>query len=327
MRGDKVKPLLASDREFGDTVCETYKSEGVRGSLKHLQLSILALPAILLIFIFSYIPMSGIFIAFKNINFVDGIFHSPWAGFDNFKFFFTSDDAWLVVRNTLLYNVVFIVVGTCIAVLFAVLLNEVLSVKLLKFYQTVFFFPYFFSWVIVAFMAYSFIGPYGIVTTYLDKLIHTSFDFYTTTWVWPILLTLINIWKGVGYVSIIFYAGIMGISQEYFEAAAIDGATKFQIIRKITIPLLMPLISILTLLAVGKIFYSDFGLFFFVPREVGQLYPVTQVIDTYVYRTLKDSGDIGMSAAVGLFQSVMGFIVVLASNYIAGKVDEENKIF
>jgi putative aldouronate transport system permease protein len=198
---------------------------------------------------------------------------------------------------------------------------------LVKFYQTVFFFPYFFSWVIVAFMTYSFIGPYGIVTSYLDKLIHTDFDFYTTTWVWPILLTLINIWKGVGYVSIIFYAGIMGISQDYFEAAAIDGATKFQIIRKITIPLLMPLISILTLLSVGKIFYSDFGLFFFVPREVGQLYPVTQVIDTYVYRTLKVSGDIGMSAAVGLFQSVMGFIIVLASNYIAGKVDEENKIF
>jgi putative aldouronate transport system permease protein len=271
--------------------------------------------------------MGGIFIAFKNINFVDGIFHSPWVGFDNFKFFFTSNDAWLVVRNTLLYNIVFIVVGTCIAVLFAVLLNEVVNVKWIKFYQTVFFFPYFFSWVIVAIMAYSFIGPYGIVTSYLDKLIHTSFDFYTTTWVWPILLTLINIWKGVGYVSIIFYAGIMGISQEYFEAAAIDGATKFQIIRKITIPLLMPLISILTLLSVGKIFYSDFGLFFFVPREVGQLYPVTQVIDTYVYRTLKNSGDIGMSAAVGLFQSVMGFIVVLASNYIAGKVDEENKIF
>lgn len=208
-----------------------------------------------------------------------------------------------------------------------VLLNEVVSVKLLKFYQSIFFFPYFFSWVIVSFMAYSFIGPYGIVTSFLEKQIHTNFDFYTTTWVWPILLTLINIWKGVGYVSIIFYAGIMGISQEYFEAAAIDGATKFQIIRKITIPLLMPLISILTLLSVGRIFYSDFGLFFFVPREVGQLYPVTQVIDTYVYRTLKVSGDIGMSAAIGLFQSVMGFIVVLASNYIAGKVDDENKIF
>ena len=298
-----------------------------RENKKTIQLSILALPAILAIFVFSYIPMAGIFIAFKNINYVDGIFHSPWVGFDNFKFFFTSSDAWLVVRNTLGYNIVFIVVGTVLAVLFAIMLNEVISRRSLKVYQTIFFFPYFFSWIIVAYMVYSFIGPYGVISSLINKMGFTSFDFYTTTWIWPILLTLINIWKGIGYVSIIFYAGIMGISQEYFEAAAIDGATKFQMIRKITIPLLMPLITIITLLSIGKIFYSDFGLFFFVPREVGQLFPVTQVIDTYVYRMLKVSGDLGMSSAVGLFQSTMGFIVVLLSNYAVRKVNEENKLF
>ncbi|WP_235550716.1 ABC transporter permease [Paenibacillus sp. Soil787] len=291
-----------------------------------IQISILALPAILLIFVFSYIPMAGVFIAFKNINYEQGIFHSPWVGFDNFKFFFTSSDAWLVMRNTLAYNLIFIAVGTFFSVVFAILLNEVISRKLLKVYQTVFFFPYFFSWVIVAYMAYSFIGPYGIITTYFKEL-GITFDFYTQAWVWPILLTLINIWKGLGYVSIIFYAGILGISQEYFEAAAIDGASKFQIIRNITIPLLMPLITIMTLLSIGKIFYSDFGLFFFVPREIGQLYPVTQVIDTYVYRMLKVSGDIGMSSAVGLFQSSMGFIVVLISNFVVKKINEENKLF
>lgn len=294
---------------------------------KSFQLTMLALPAIIVIFIFSYIPMAGVFIAFKNINYEQGIFHSPWIGFDNFKFFFTSNDAWLVVRNTLGYNIVSIVVGTLLAIIFAILLNEIISRKALKVYQTVFFFPYFFSWVIIAYMAYSFIGPYGILTRFIEDLGFTSFDFYTETWIWPFLLSFINIWKGLGYISIIFYAGILGISQEYFEAAAIDGASKYQIIRKITIPLIMPLITIMTLLSVGKIFYSDFGLFFFVPREVGQLYPVTQVIDTYVYRMLRQSGDIGMSSAVGLFQSLMGFIIVLISNYLVKKVNDDNKLF
>ncbi|WP_409344836.1 ABC transporter permease [Paenibacillus sp. MBLB4367] len=293
---------------------------------KNIQLLILALPAILLIFVFSYIPMAGVFIAFKNINYEKGLFHSPWVGFDNFKFFFTSNDVWLVVRNTLSYNILFIAVGTLLSIVFAILLNEVLSRRLVKAYQTIFFFPYFFSWIIVAYMTYSFIGPYGVLTSLLERA-GINFDFYTQTWVWPILLTLVNIWKGLGYMSIIFYAGIMGISQEYFEAASIDGATKFQMIRKITIPLLMPLITIMTLLSIGKMFYSDFGLFFFVPREIGQLYPVTQVIDTYVYRMLKVSGDLGMSSAVGLFQSAMGFIVVLLSNFVVKKVNEENKLF
>lgn len=270
--------------------------------------------------------MAGIFIAFKNINYAKGLFHSPWVGFDNFYFFFTSSDAWSVVRNTLAYNLVFIAVGTLLSIAFAILLNEVLSVRLTKVYQTVFFFPYFFSWIIVAYMTYSFIGPYGVATSWLVRL-GFDVDFYSTSWIWPFLLTLINIWKNLGYVSIIFYAGILGISQDYFEAAAIDGATRLQAIRSITIPLLMPLITIMTLLSIGKIFYSDFGLFFFIPREVGQLFPVTQVIDTYVYRMLKVSGDIGMSSAVGLFQSVMGFAIVLLSNFVVRRVNEDNKLF
>nr|WP_239566116.1 ABC transporter permease subunit [Paenibacillus sacheonensis] len=292
-----------------------------------MQLTLLALPAILLILVFAYVPMGGVFIAFKNVNYTDGILRSPWVGFTNFKFFFTSSDAWMVIRNTLSYNIVFIAVGTFLSVVFAILLNEIVSRRWLKTYQTVFFFPYFFSWIIVAYMAYSFIGPYGILTSWISQLGMESFDFYSETWIWPIMLTFINIWKGLGYVSIIFYAGIIGIPQEYFEAAQMDGASKLQAIRHVTIPLIMPLITIMTLLSIGKIFYSDFGLFFFVPREVGQLFPVTQVIDTYVYRMLKVSGDIGMSSAVGLFQSVMGFIVVLLSNYVVRKIDDDNKLF
>jgi len=294
---------------------------------KSIQLTILALPAIILLLVFSYLPMAGVFIAFKKINYVQGIFNSPWVGFENFKFFFSSNDAWLVTRNTLAYNIAFISIGTALSVLFAILLNEVTRVKLVKIYQTVFFFPYFFSWIIVAYMVYSFIGPYGVITSVMDKIGMGSFNFYTETWIWPGLLVLINIWKGLGYTSIIFYAGIMGISNEYYEAAAIDGATRLQMIKSITLPLLTPLITIMTLISVGKIFYADFGLFFFIPREVGQLFPVTQVIDTYVYRMLRGSGDIGMSSAVGLFQSTMGFLLVLVSNHIVKKVNPENKIF
>jgi len=294
---------------------------------KSIQLTILALPAIVLLLVFSYLPMAGIFIAFKKINYVQGIFNSPWVGFENFKFFFSSNDAWLVTRNTLAYNIAFISIGTALSVLFAILLNEVTRVKLVKIYQTVFFFPYFFSWIIVAYMVYSFIGPYGVITSVMDNIGMGSFNFYTETWLWPGLLVFTNIWKGLGYTSIIFYAGIMGISNEYYEAAAIDGATRLQMIKSITLPLLTPLITIMTLISIGKIFYADFGLFFFVPREVGQLFPVTQVIDTYVYRMLRGSGDIGMSSAVGLFQSTMGFLLVLVSNHIVKKVNPENKIF
>lgn len=294
---------------------------------KSIQLTILALPAIVLLLVFSYLPMVGIFIAFKKINYVQGIFNSPWVGFENFKFFFSSNDAWLVTRNTLAYNIAFISIGTALSVLFAILLNEVTRVKLVKIYQTVFFFPFFFSWIIVAYMVYSFIGPYGVITSVMNNIGMGSFNFYTETWIWPGLLVFINIWKGLGYTSIIFYAGIMGISNEYYEAAAIDGATRLQMIKSITLPLLTPLITIMTLISIGKIFYADFGLFFFIPREVGQLFPVTQVIDTYVYRMLRGSGDIGMSSAVGLFQSTMGFLLVLVSNHIVKKVNPENKIF
>lgn len=294
---------------------------------KSIQLTILALPAIVLLLVFSYLPMVGIFIAFKKINYVQGIFNSPWVGFENFKFFFSSNDAWLVTRNTLAYNIAFISIGTALSVLFAILLNEVTRVKLVKIYQTVFFFPFFFSWIIVAYMVYSFIGPYGVITSVMDNIGMGSFNFYTETWLWPGLLVFINIWKGLGYTSIIFFAGIMGISNEYYEAAAIDGATRLQMIKSITLPLLTPLITIMTLISIGKIFYADFGLFFFIPREVGQLFPVTQVIDTYVYRMLRGSGDIGMSSAVGLFQSTMGFLLVLVSNHIVKKVNPENKIF
>ncbi len=294
---------------------------------KNLQLFILALPALLVILVFNYLPMAGIFIAFKNINFRDGILGSPWVGFENFKFFFTSSDAWVVTRNTLAYNLSFIIIGTLAALLFAILLNEIASRTMLKVYQTVFFFPYFFSWVIVSYMVYAFFAPTGVFVGFLAQHGINITDFYTNAKYWPIFIPLLFIWKGLGYQSIIYYAGILGISSEYYEAASIDGATGIQSVRYITLPLLAPLISTLTLLALGKIFYSDFGLFYFVPREVGALFPTTQVIDTYVFRMLKTSGDIGLAAASSLYQSIVGFVLVIVSNYIVGRFDKENTIF
>lgn len=300
----------------------------IKPVVKNYQLLVLALPAIVFLFIFNYIPMAGLIIAFKNINYRVGLFKSPWVGLDNFKFFFTSSDAWLVTRNTLLYNLTFIVFGTIIAVAFALMLDSVKKKRLVKAYQTLFFLPYFFSWIVVAYMVYAFISEqYGIVNSIFKLLGKESPGFYTNTGFWPIFLVFISIWKNVGYSSVIYYAGIMGISVEYYEAAAIDGASRFQMITKITLPLLTPLITILTLLSIGKIFYADFGLFYFVPMDVGSLFPVTQVIDTYVYRTLKVTSDLGMSSAAAFYQSIMGFIVVMISNYCVKKGNAENALF
>ncbi len=300
-------------------------------SIRTRQLFILALPAILLIFVFAYLPMAGIFVAFKNINYVDGIFKSPWNGLANFRFFF-ENDAWSVTRNTLFYNAAFIVIGTVFALMFALMLNEIKSRLAIKTYQTIFFFPYFFSWVIVTYMVYSFLSPGGILPTAFGEQLKATFGidikaFYTTAKWWPGFLIFLNTWKTVGYNSVLFYAGIMGISGDYYEAAAIDGANKLQMVKSITLPLLTPLVSIMTLLAIGGIFRADFGLFYFVPRQVGLLFEATSVIDTHVYRMLKQTGDIGMSAAVGLYQSVMCLVVVLISNYVVKRIEPENSAF
>jgi putative aldouronate transport system permease protein len=292
-------------------------------------LTTLALPSILLIFVFSYIPMAGTIIAFKDVDYSLGIFASKWVGFDNFKFFFQSQDAWLVIRNTLGYNIANIFFGTIIAVFFAILLNEVSHRGFTKFFQTAFFLPYFFSWVVAAYMVYAFMSGYpaGIIVSLAKDMGINLSDFYVNPAYWPAFLIFLNVWKNLGYLSVIFYAAIMGLPTECFEAASIDGASKIQSIRYITLPLITPLISIITLLAVGRIFYSDFGLFYFVPKQVAFTIPVTQTIDTYVYRMLTTSSDIGMAAASGFFQSVMGLVVVVASNYAVKKVNPENSIF
>lgn len=295
---------------------------------KNSSLLIMSLPAVIAIFLFNYLPMIGIVIAFKKFRADKGIWGSKWVGLDNFKFFFTSQDAWRITRNTVGLNFIFIVLCLIFSVVFAIMLNEITKRAFVKFYQTVFFFPYFLSWVVVGFMLFSFLNSnLGILNNFLGRFGVEAINWYNKPSYWPGILTFSYIWKNVGYFSVIYYAGIMGINNEYYEAAAIDGANRLQMIRKITLPLLSPIITIMVLLQIGKIFYADFGMFFFLPRNIGTLYATTDVIDTYVYRALRVTGDIGMASAVGFYQSIVGFLLVILSNWLVRKFNEDNALF
>lgn len=297
-------------------------------NIKDLKLLIMCVPTIIFLFLFCYIPMGGLVLAFKDFRFNKGIMGSNWVGFKNFEFFLKSDSAWRITRNTIVFNLLFIVLGTIAAVAVALILNEIRSKNARKVYQTTMFLPYFLSWVVVGYMLYAFLNQnYGIFNSVLKFFGKDPISWYTNVNAWIILLPLIFIWKNVGYNSVIYYAGLMSIDTSYYEAASLDGATRWQCIRYITIPHLKPLIIIMTIMALGKIFNSDFGLFYQSTMDSSALYPITDVLDTYVYRALKVSGDVGMSAAVCLYQSVVGFILVMISNWVVKKVDNENAIF
>lgn len=296
-------------------------------------LLLMALPATLWFLVFSYLPMAGVVIAFKQYRysrdgFLASIVQSEWVGFDNFKFLFSTNDAYVITRNTVLYNVVFIALGLVLSVAMAIVLSEIVNKKMAKAYQTGMFLPHFLSWVIVGYFAYSFLSyDRGMVNRIIGWFGGEPIQWYSDPTYWPVILVLVNIWKTVGYSSVVYLAAIMGIDRSLYEAAMIDGANKWQQIRNITMPMLTPLMIILTLLAVGRIFYADFGLFYQVPRDSGTLYSVTNVIDTYVYRGLKTTGEIGMSTAAGLYQSLVGFLLVIASNYIVRKINKDNALF
>nr|WP_239256400.1 sugar ABC transporter permease [Listeria ilorinensis] len=293
----------------------------------------MALPGVIWFLLFSYLPMFGMVIAFKDYRidgngFFSSIMNSDWVGFDNFKFLFQTDDAFIITRNTVLYNLVFIIVGLLLGVALAIVFNNILSKKMAKVYQTGMLFPYFLSWVVVSYFLYSFLSEdHGLINNLLVSFGHDPISWYTDPQYWPYILIGMNIWKGLGYGSIVYLAAIAGIDRTYYEAAMIDGASKWQQIRHVTIPALTPLMVILTILNIGKIFNSDFGLFYQLPRNSGPLYPVTDVIDTYVYRGLTSLGDISMSAAAGFYQSIVGFILVLLTNYIVKKIDPEYALF
>lgn len=295
---------------------------------KYIPLYVMMIPGLVYLIINNYMPMPGLVIAFKTYSAKKGIYGSPWCGLANFKYLFATSDAWVITRNTILYNIAFIVINTILSIAIAIILSELTS-RLKKFYQSAILLPHLLSTVIIAYLVYAFLCvDTGFVnTSILAPLGKDAVMWYTETKYWPFILIFVSAWKSVGYSCIVYLATILGFDRAYYEAATIDGCTKMQQIAKITLPMLKPTIVMLTLMSVGRIFYSDFGLFYQVPMNSGSLYPVTQTIDTYVFRGLLQLGNISMSSAAGVYQSLIGFILVLSANLAVRKIDPESALF
>lgn len=302
---------------------------------KTLVLLTMVAPVAIWLLLLRYLPMGGIVLAFKNYkvnprnpSFISNLINSKWVGFKNFEFLFKTDSAWVMIRNTLVYNTVFIILGVIIPVAFAIMMNEITRKFFKKAYQTMMFFPYFLSWVVVSYFLNAFLdAQYGMIPAMQEAAGHARTSWYTTPGPWPFILTFANLWKNVGYSTVLYLAAITGIDTNQYEAAAIDGATKWQQVLHVTIPHLRTMIAILFIMNVGKIFASDFGLFYNVPMQNGALFSVTQTIDTYVYRAYMATGDPGQSSAAGLLQNVLGFVCILTANGIVRKIDSESSLF
>jgi putative aldouronate transport system permease protein len=294
---------------------------------KNSELLLLLMPGALLVLIFSYLPMFGTVLAFKDFRYDKGFWGSEWIGFDNFKFFFVSDNAWLITRNTVGYGLIYMILTTVIALTFAILMNE-MGKKWLRIHQTAMFIPYCLSWVVVSYLALALLDSSG---GYLNKILEffhlDTHMWYLETKPWPYILVSAYLWKNIGFSTLVYFAGIMGINQEYYEAAKIDGASRWQMAMRVTLPMLSTLIVVLLILAIGHIFVGDFGLHYFIPNNNGMTFPTTDIIDTYVFRALRVYGDIGMSTAIGLYQSVVGLVLVITANYVVRKINEENSLF
>ncbi|MFC5467647.1 ABC transporter permease [Cohnella suwonensis] len=295
---------------------------------KNIDLYLLAVPGLSFLIIFAYLPMQGHLLAFKQYRLSDGIWGSKWIGWKNFEFFFGGQDWFKVTLNTLYLNGLFLVVGLAFSAFIAILLNEIRKAFFKKLAQSLIFLPYFISWLVVSLMAFAFLNVEdGMLNKWLTSLGKEPVGWYQTPWVWPIILTFIYVWKFAGYYSVIFLAAMTGISKEYYEAAEIDGATRFQQITRITIPLIRPVIIMLTLLGIGRIFYGDFGMIYGIVGDNGVLFSTTDVIDTYSFRALRQMGNFSMAAAVVFYQSVMGLVCIVLFNGFVRKIDNESKLF
>lgn len=294
---------------------------------KNRTLLCMLLPALLYVVIFSYIPMFGITIAFKDYNYNGGILGSPWCGFKNFEYLKISGKLWALTRNTLLYNLAFIVFGIIFEVGFAVMLSEITKKTFKKVTQAFMFLPYFISWVVVSTIMLNIFGQNGVLSNVLAHFGIEDFSIYQQIRQWPVIMVAIRIWKQTGYGTVVYLAAIAGLSQEMFEAASIDGASIWQKIRYITIPGLKPTIFIMFLLSVGNIFRGDFGMFYQLVGNNQLLLETSDVIDTFVYRSLITSPNIGMSAAAGFYQSVLCFVTIVSVNWLVKKVDPDYTLF
>jgi putative aldouronate transport system permease protein len=292
-------------------------------------LYLFALPGLIFLLLFCYVPLSGLVLVFKNYNFQDGIYGSPWVGFDNFNYFFSSfDSAWRATRNTLVLNSMFIFFGTVFAVTLGIMFNEIKSKVFIKITQSITFLPNFLSWVVLGGIFMTILDyDKGAFNQFIASLGLERIDFNAEPLYWPFILSFENIWKGAGYSSIVYFAVLTNLDPAYYESAVVDGATRFQKIRYISLPQLKPTIIILTLLAVGRIFYGDLGMIMGATSMNPMLFSTTDVIDSYVYRSAVKNGEFSMASAVGLYQSLFGFLLVMGSNYFAGRFDKDYKIF
>lgn len=307
------------------------KGQGIRTRRtkikENLQMLTMTIPGLVLVLLFCYLPMPGIAIAFKKYNPNLGIWGSEWNGLDNFKFFFTSQDAGRTIRNTVLYSVGFLIIDLVFAVGLALMFYFLRSKKGLKVYNTIVITPKFMSAVIVAFIVYAILSPsYGLLNSIIKFFGGEPIAWYSEAKYWPWILTITHIWQTVGMNSIVYYASLMSLDESLLEAAVIDGANRRQQIFHVIIPHLVPIMVITTILGMGSIFGGDFGLFYQVPKDQGLLYSTTDIISTYTYRSML-SGSLEKSAAVGLFQSAVGLIMVVTTNAIVKKISPENSLF
>lgn len=322
----------ANMKKNSDVFLVTPKKRQLKKIIKYIPLYIMLVPGLIYLFINNYIPMAGIVIAFKKMDYSLGkwsIFKSPWVGLNNFEFLFKTKDAWLITRNTVGYNLIFIITGLIINVGVAILLNEIRKERAKKIYQIIFLIPVMLSIVIVSYLLYGFLSQEAgfINKSILEPLGIHSISWYSKPEYWTFIIPIVNVWKGFGYGSIVYFAVLVGVDKTFYEAAAIDGANRWKQMIHISLPALKPTISILTLLAISKIFYSDMGLFYQLPRGNGQLIPTTQTIDTYVYRGLVEIGNVSMTSAANFYQAIVGFVLVLSFNVIVKKMDSDSALF
>ncbi len=296
---------------------------------RYIPLYLMMLPGLVYLIVNNYMPMAGLALAFKRVNYSIGLFNSPWSGLTNFKFLFSTSDAFLIFRNTILYNLAFIFLGNMIGVLVAIGLDSIMSKFFKKISQIIILIPYLLSTVIISYIVFAFLsGNNGFMNmTILPLFGIEPISWYNRAQYWPVILTLVYLWMNFGYSSILYYSTLIGIDKSYYEAATVDGAGIWAQIRHITLPSLKPTIITLVLLSIGRICYSDFGLFYQVPMNSGLLYSTTQTIDTYVYRGLLELNDIGRSTAGGFLQSILGFICVFTANSVVSKIDKDSSLF
>lgn len=303
-------------------------AEKIRYYKRYLPLYLMMLPALIYLFINNYLPMSGLVLAFEKYNVKDGIWGSQFVGFKNFTFLLKSNDLPILFRNTLGYNLCFILINLVLGVTLAILITEITNLKFRKAAQSSILFPFVVSIVIVSYMVRAFLDPEaGLLNHLLVSMGHQKVAWYDTAKYWPFILIFVNTWKGVGYGCILYISSILGIDMSLYESASLDGATKFQKIRYITLPFLKPTMITVSLLSLGRVFNSDFGLFFQVPQNSGLISSTTQTIDTFVYNALITQSNVGMSAAASFFQSVMGFLMIMVVNAITRKISRENALF